>query len=258
MQLAYQDYGHRGEPLIILHGLFGSRENWHSISVRLSEHFRVFALDQRNHGESSRHSTMDYRNMAEDVHEFMVARHLEPAHVLGHSMGGKTAMQLALLHPEAVQSLTSVDMAPRAYSPRHRKALEGLLALDLASFQTRKQMEDALEPWVPELAVRRFLLKNVQRDPGGSFQWGIGLQEILQNYSRLSEALESDRPYSGPALFVRGAQSDYLVEDDLECIRRLFPKAQLATVPEAGHLLHVENPKIFLALLLEFLRANRR
>jgi len=256
MQLAYEAYGHDGEPLIVLHGLFGSRENWHSISRQLGEFFRVFALDQRNHGESPRSSIMDYRNMAEDVHEFMHAQGVAPAHVLGHSMGAKTGMQLALLHPEAVWSVVSADMAPRAYSPRHEKILEGLLSLDLDSFQTRKEMEDALQPWVPELATRQFLLKNVRRDSSGRFEWRIGLQEISQNYQRLSEALESKQPYPGTALFIRGAQSEFLVEDDMESIRHLFPQAQLATVPEAGHLLHIENPKIFLALLMQFLRAH--
>jgi pimeloyl-ACP methyl ester carboxylesterase len=199
---------------------------------------------------------MDYRNMAEDVYEFILGHDLGRAHVLGHSMGAKTGMQLALVHPAEVQSLISADMAPRAYSPRHGKILEGMLSLNLNSFETRQQIEDALQPWEPDLTTRQFLLKNVRRNASGRFHWQIGLQEIFENYSKLSQAIENGRHYSGRAFFIRGERSEFLVEGDMGNVRRLFPKAQLTTVPEAGHLLHVESPQVFLAIVLEFLRGE--
>lgn len=251
MQLACRRYGYSGEPLIVLHGLFGSRENLHSICLRLQTEFRVYALDQRNHGESPHTVQMDYQSMAEDIREFILTEGLERAHLLGHSMGAKTAMQLALSYPTQVQSLISVDMAPRAYGPRHDKILEGLVALDLGSLQNRQQMEKELEPWVRDLATRRFLLKNARRSATG-FYWGMGLKEIAQNYARLSEAVKG-APFDGPALFVRGVQSDYLSEEDLPSIRKLFRKATMRAVPAAGHLLHVENPEVFLQEVLGFL-----
>ncbi|HWH71651.1 MAG TPA: alpha/beta fold hydrolase, partial [Candidatus Sulfotelmatobacter sp.] len=143
MQLHSQSLGH-GQPLIVLHGLFGSLQNWHTVSRALAEQFRVIAVDQRNHGHSPHSDEMSYRLMAQDLEEFMRAHNLARAHVMGHSMGGKTAMQFALLYPERVEKLIVVDIAPREYVPRHQKMLEGMLSLDLTTFQTRKQMEEAL------------------------------------------------------------------------------------------------------------------
>jgi esterase len=255
MLLNFKTYG-QGEPLIILHGLFGSLDNWHSVSLKLGERFQVLAVDQRNHGRSPHSSEMDYRLMAEDVRELLEAQHLPRAHVLGHSMGGKTAMQLALLYPAQVQKLVVVDIAPRVYSPRHENVFTSLLPLNLAAFQTRHQIEQALEPSIPDLALRRFLLKNVERNPGGGFRWRFGLQEIYQNYGRLGEAPAGGQPFNGPTLFIRGETSDYLREQDLPQIRRFFSQPQLSTIPGAGHLPHTENPEVFTQSVMEFLRRN--
>jgi pimeloyl-ACP methyl ester carboxylesterase len=253
MQLHFKSYG-QGRPLIVLHGLLGSLDNWHSISLQLAGHFQVFAVDQRNHGCSPHSPEMDYYLMAEDLNEFMRAQHLPHARVLGHSMGAKTAMQLALLHPDRVEKLIAVDLAPRAYPLRHERIFAGLLSIDPAAFQTRKQMEEALAPSIPDLALRQFLLKNVTRDPGGRFRWKIGLREIHRNYARLAEALAHERPFTKPTLFIRGENSDYLREEDLSSIHRLFPHAQLQAIPKAGHLVHAENPGAFLEAVLKFLR----
>ncbi len=255
MQLQRQQFGSSGEPLVVLHGLFGSGENWHSMCLRLGAEFRVWALDQRNHGASPHSTQMDYPTMAADVLEFMADQGLQEVHLLGHSMGAKTAMALALLHPSNVRSLVSVDMAPRAYSPRHDKILDGMLALNLDSLRDRRRMELALESQVPDLATRRFLLKNVRRSAGG-FHWRIGLHEIASNYSHLSEAVEG-QPYPGPALFVRGDGSDYLGERDLPLIQKLFPRAELKTVPGAGHLVHVDQPEALLETLRDFFARAR-
>ena len=251
MRLHFQTYG-RGEPLIILHGLLGSLDNWHSVSLKLAERFQVWAVDQRNHGRSPHDAEMSYPILAEDIREFMQVQGLARACLLGHSMGGKTAMQLALLYPERVAKLIVADISPRASSPRHDRTLEGLSALDLAAFANRREMEAALAPWVPDLTTRRFLLKNVARADEG-FHWRIGLREIHRNYGRLGAALAGERQFAGPALFLRGEWSDHLQESDLPLILACFPQAHLRTSPHSGHLLHTENPAAFLAAVQEFL-----
>jgi esterase len=251
MQLHFKTYG-TGAPLIILHGLFGSLDNWHSITRRLGEHFQVLAVDQRNHGQSPHSAEMNYAAMAEDVIELMRAQHLEHANVMGHSMGGKTAMQLALHRPEKVDKLIVVDIAPRAYSPRYGQIFEGALSVDLTTCQNRGDVEKALTPFIPEPAVRRFLLKSLANDPGGGLRWKLNLRDILKNYGCLSEALTSEGRFNKPSLFIRGDSSRYISEKDWEGIRRLFPQAQLNTIAHAGHWVHAEAPEAFLQAVLNF------
>ena len=252
MELHFEASG-SGDPLIILHGLFGSLDNWRIVSARLAQRFTVFALDQRNHGRSPHAEQMDYVLMAEDVQQFLKGRGLGKASVLGHSMGGKTAMQLALLHPGSVAKLIVADIAPRPYPPRHERMLAGMLALDLGHFETRSQMEAALAPAVPDLATRQFLLKNVVRSEGTGFHWRMGVTQIQTNYRRLTDTVHGLGPFTNPVLFIRGANSDYLSESDIPEIQRCFPKAQLKTVPDADHLLHVQKPELFVRLVIEFL-----
>ena len=252
MQLHFQAYGH-GAPLLILHGLFGSLQNWQTISRRLSEHFQVFALDQRNHGASPHSSEMNYQVMAEDVLEFLDSQHLEHASLLGHSMGGKTAMMFSLLYPQRVDKLICADIAPKAYPPHHSQILEALIALNLPSFQNRGEVDAALEPAIPEKAVRQFLLKNLAHDPNSGFSWRPNLHAINENYSRLNEALPADRSCDRPALFLRGQGSDYILDSDWPLIQRIFPRARLVTIPAAGHWLHADAPEPFLRAVLEFM-----
>ena len=256
MQLHFKSYG-AGEPLIILHGLFGSLENWQSVSARLADRFHVFSVDQRNHGASPHSPEMSYSIMADDLEEFMESPQLARAHVMGHSMGGKTAMQFALRYPQRLMKLIVVDIAPPAYAPRHEKIIDALLGLDLSAHQTRQPLEDALAPAIPDLGTRRFLLKNLTRRPGGPFQWRLGLRELRQSYPRLSEAVTSGRPSDKAALFISGESSDYFRGEDMKRVRELFPRAEHRTIPAAGHLPHVENQEAFLRTVIEFLAANR-
>jgi pimeloyl-ACP methyl ester carboxylesterase len=240
-------------PLVILHGLFGASDNWHTMGRRLGERFEVLALDQRNHGQSPHSPEMDYPIMARDVAEFIQGRGIRRAHVLGHSMGGKTAMELALAFPELVEKLVVVDMAPRAYSPHHGEIFSGLLGLDLAAYQTRAEVEAALAPTIADKAVRQFLLKNLTRGAAGSFQWKLNLKDICANYGRLSEALAPGRAFERPALFIRGGASRYVRDEDERMIRELFPQAEIKTIAGAGHWIHAEAPEEFLRLVSEFL-----
>lgn len=253
MRLHFQSLG-AGKPVIVLHGLFGSLENLHSFNQRMGERYCVYAVDQRNHGRSPHSPEMDYGLMAEDLLELVQAERLSPVRLVGHSMGGKTAMEFALRFPQRVAALVVADIAPKAYPPHHQQILEGLLALDLSRHPTRRQLETALEPWVPELGVRQFLLKSLTRHSSGHhFAWRMGLREIAANYERLREAIPGGRTYRGPALFIRGERSAYLSEADLGPARHLFPDAKMAVVPGAGHWLHAEAPEVFYRLVAAFL-----
>jgi esterase len=252
MRLHYREQG-QGPPLIILHGLFGSLDNWAFISQRLSEDFCVLAVDLRNHGQSPHAPEMNYAAMAEDVRNFMEERQLSSTYLMGHSMGGKTAMQLALEHPELVDRLIVVDIAPRAYRPVHDPIFEALLALNLRDFPTRAEVEEALTAKIPDLATRRFLLKGLARNPEGSFQWKFNLHSLRANYASLNMASKSDRPFHHPTLFIRGENSDYIRDQDLSDIQRLFPLSEVVTIPGASHWVHAETPEIFLENVKQFL-----
>ncbi len=252
MQLHFKQLGH-GEPLVLLHGLFGSGDNWFGVAPKLAENFHVFIPDLRNHGHSPHHAEMDYPLMAADVEKFFAAQKIESAHVIGHSMGGKVAMQFALDFPARVKRLVVVDMAPRAYKRAHDHIFEVLLAVDLKSFQTRAEIEVVLEPGIPSLNLRRFLLKNLGRDEQGKFFWKMNLRGVAENYSRLGEVLSPPNHFEKPALFIRGGKSDYIgAVDELE-IQRLFPVSQIQTIAVASHWVHADAPEEFVRLVLDFL-----
>ena len=252
MQLHFRSYG-AGSPLVILHGLFGSLENWHTISARLGAHFQMFALDLRNHGQSPHSTAMDYTVMADDLREFLEQHDLKRADILGHSMGGKVAMEFAALYPDRVHRLIIVDIAPKAYPPSHRQILDALLSLDLARFDDRREIETALQPQIPDLALRRFLLKSLTRLPNGAFAWKLNLPAINHNYPKLNAALNWSPPIQKPTLFIRGAKSDYIQDTDQELIHRLFTNAEIRTIENAGHWVHAEAPEPFLKILQDFL-----
>jgi esterase len=243
----------QGRPLILLHGLFGASDNWLGIAPRLAEHFQLFLPDLRNHGQSPHHGEMTYLHLAEDVAHFMAARELDSARVVGHSMGGKVAMQLALKYPVRVEKLVVADMAPRAYEPLHDKIFATLLALDLPSFTTRQQVEVALCPEIPNLVLRRFLLKNLGRDVQGKFYWKMNLRGVAENYRQLGEPLVTSAPFAGPTLFIRGGQSRYVLPSDAPLIRELFPVAQIQTIESASHWIQADAPDEFVRRVLAFL-----
>ena len=250
--LHFETRGH-GRPLVVLHGLFGSLDNWHTVSNQLAPHFQVLALDQRNHGHSFHSPEMGYPLMARDLLDFLERQGLGRVSLLGHSMGGKTAMEFALRYPARLDRLIVVDIAPRAYSPRHRHILDALLSLDLAAGSSRQQLDAALAPAIPAKVTRQFLLKSVERNARGVFRWRMNLQGIANNYGRLCETLGPGRTCTRPALFIRGGESDYLLDEDFDSIRRLFPQAQFQTLAGAGHWVHADAPQPFVRTALEFL-----
>lgn len=255
MQLHYQTTG-SGPPLVVLHGLFGSGDNWALVARSLASCFKVFTLDLRNHGRSPHHPAMDYSLMAADLAEFFSRSDLLSAHLLGHSMGGKVAMQYALRPDPKLKSLVVVDIAPGPQPSRHDDILQALLDLDLARYHTRAEMESALAPRIPDLAVCRFLLKSVTRNPDGGFSWQMNLPALYHNYENLNEGVTATTVFDLPTLFVRGELSDYVRSEDVPVIQRWFPRSRLVSIPGAGHWVHAEAPAAFSNLLLDFYRQN--
>lgn len=255
MELHYERYG-QGHPLIILHGLFGSLENWRTLSKVFAQSFTVFALDQRNHGRSPHSDDFNYQTMGEDVHEFMERHDLASAYVLGHSMGGKVAMQFVLTYPDLVNRLIVVDIAPKVYPPGHDDVFAGLYALNLATLHSRQEAETALAPHLPDLALRQFLLKNLAREDSGAFTWRINLDGIYHNYHEMLKMFTANSQFPKPTLFIRGANSGYIRNIDLVTIRDIFPAAQLTTIPNSGHWVHAEAPREFAQAVLNFLTAD--
>jgi pimeloyl-ACP methyl ester carboxylesterase len=250
--LYFEAYGD-GHPLIILHGLFGSLENWRTLSKTFGQSFRVFALDQRNHGRSPHSDVFNYRVMAEDLREFLQQQRLSSTHLLGHSMGGKTAMQFALTYPEKVDKLIVVDIAPKAYPPGHDDIFAALFSLKLKDFHSRQEAATALAQKIPELSLRQFLLKNLEREVSGGFRWRINLEAIHKNYTEMLKGPEENEQFQHPTLFISGENSGYVHPQDLPMIKAIFPQAQLVTILRTGHWLHAEAPQEFARLVLNFL-----
>src|SRR5262249_33440560 len=189
IHLHYETYG-QGHPLIILHGLFGSQENWRTLSKAFSQHFQVFALDQRNHGRSPHSKVFTYEAMTEDLREFMQEDALTSAYVLGHSIGGKVAMRFAVTYPDLVDKLVVVDIAPKVYPPGHNDVFAALYALNLSTLRSRQEADAALARDLPDLALRQFLLKNLEREESGIFRWRINLDGIRDNYHEMLKGFD--------------------------------------------------------------------
>lgn len=241
-----------GAPLLLLHGLFGSADAWHPVARALGEDFAVHAVDQRNHGPSVKSAHMDYDAMAEDARAVMVRLGLGRAALIGHSMGGKTAMRFASRFPEMTAALVVVDIAPRGYPPIHAEAIEALARLDLDGIAGLREAEAALAPDIPDPLLRRFLLKSLDRTPEGGFRWKVNLPAIRRAYPTLCAPLMLT-PWPGPCLFVRGAASDYITDGDWAAIRSVFPQARLATIPGAGHWVQADDPAAFIRTVSRFL-----
>jgi pimeloyl-ACP methyl ester carboxylesterase len=245
----------QGPPLVLLHGLFGSARNWGAVQRALASDYRVVALDLRNHGASSHAPGMAYAAQAEDVAETLAALGIESAVVLGHSMGGKVAMMLALTRPELVERLIVADIAPLPYPPALRATVGAMQAVPLHPGLTRQEADKALRAAVPEAPIRSFLLQNLRFEATPP-AWRIGLIEIAAAMPEIEDfAPPPGARFEGPALAMAGALSPYIRTEDHAAFRALFPRISFVSIPRAGHWLHAENPKDFLATLTEFLAA---
>lgn len=242
-----------GRPLALLHGLFGQARNFGAVQKRLAASRRALALDLRNHGASPRSGSMGYAEMAADVAETLRARGALPAAVLGHSMGGKVAMALALRHPEAVERLVVADIAPRRYPPALRAYVAAMRALNLREGMARREADEALAASVPDAGVRGFLLQSLDLNAEGGPRWLLGLEGIAAAMPAIEGFDGADGPvFEKPVLVLHGARSDYVTAGDRALFLRRFPRARFAEVPGAGHWLHADNPDAFASLVQEF------
>ena len=254
MKLYYRQTGETGTPIIILHGVFGSSDNWLTISKSIAEHnHRVFLVDQRNHGRSPRSEVFNYNAMASDLQEFITEHQLEQPVVIGHSMGGKTVMQFAMDYPGQFSRLVIVDIAPKYYPVHHAELIRGLKTIDLTAIKSRNEADDILSQFEPILPVRQFLLKNLFRTDDGQFDWRLNLPVIEQELDAIGGELTHVRNVTEPTLFIRGAKSHYIKDEDEAEIKRIFPNSTLETIEDAGHWLQAEKPVEFVEILMRFL-----
>ncbi len=267
MQLAYKKFG-SGLPLIILHGLYGSGDNWYSIGKKLSESFEVYPVDQRNHGKFPHSSEHTYQSMQQDLLEFFLFHKLEKAIIMGHSMGGKTAMLFSLSHPEKIEKLIIVDIAPKAYKSlqeyqflaiQHLNIMQAFKSIDLATIQSRYEIEKEFSKFVPDIETCRFLLKNLKREKNNSFRWIINLEALNNFLPQMLDGIDIDKIrydkslITFPTLFIKGENSNYILEEDMTNIKDLFPNAEFVTIFNSGHMVHTEQPRQFVNSLRYFL-----
>lgn len=253
MKLNYKKSG-SGKPLIILHGLFGMLDNWQTVAKALESHFTVYLIDQRNHGKSPHAADHNYTVLAADLKEFFEQQNIQTAFVLGHSMGGKTAMQFTVDFPDCVEKLMVVDMGIKRYPGGHDGIFDALTQFDPATVSSRSEAEEMLGKQIPNLGVRQFILKNMTRTPEGKYEWKFNWPALYNNYqSGILAPVVFQHPVETPALFIRGERSDYIPDSDWPDIHQLFPNAQLATVKNAGHWVHADQPQALIDLVVEFL-----
>ncbi|MBL7815227.1 MAG: alpha/beta fold hydrolase [Saprospiraceae bacterium] len=265
MELNYKEFG-TGEPVVILHGLFGTLDNWQTIAKKLAEEYTVFILDLPNHGRSPHtEGEIDYEMMADALAEFMLDHWIYETRIIGHSMGGKLAMQFALSHPHIVKKLAVIDIAPRLYRSGHEDVFNALFAVNLATLQDRKEAEAILmDKLNGDVGTVQFLLKNLTRNnpfnstdntEGGGFEWKMNLQGLFDNYNNILQAPVGE-PFEKPTLFIRGGESKYIKDADFATIKQLFPKAQIETIEGAGHWVHADKPRELTTLLHRFLMSE--
>lgn len=252
MQLYHQSTG-MGEPIILLHGLFGSADNWGIIAKQLSQHYQVISVDLRNHGRSPHHDSQTYAEMADDLLAFSGKHKIKRFHLLGHSLGGKVAMQFAATYPERLKKLIVVDMAMRAYPDEHSHLIDAMLNADLSTAKSRSDVDKILQVSIPNTMVRQFLLMNLVKEDTG-LQWRIHLPAIKANYPALLQALTPTTKYHQPSLFIHGERSDYIAETDIEDIKARFTQAEFTSLP-TGHWVHAEQPDAFYNVISNFLRS---
>ncbi len=255
MKLAYREFG-TGQPLIILHGLFGQSDNWNSLAKRFAESgFRVFTIDQRNHGLSPHSSVWTYQAMAEDLKEFIETHQLHNPILLGHSMGGKTVMFFELLFSGIAEKIIVADIAPKAYEPHHDAVLKALNAVDFSDINTRKDAEAVLSEYISDFGTKQFLLKNIywREDETKQMAWRFNLETITKEYDNVGVTIP-DGSSNVTCLFVRGEKSNYVLDSDLPAIENHFPNYQLKTIANSGHWVHAEQPETFFNCVMEFIK----
>jgi len=260
MQLFHRKFGKPGnQPLLILHGLFGISDNWVSYGKRIAlEGFEVFILDMRNHGQSPKSDNFNYLALTDDLFDFIDELEIDEPIIIGHSMGGKVAMRFALENPFMVKKLIVVDITMKAYGPRphHQKIIQAMKAVDLSAVKNRREVEEQLGKYIPEIRIRQFILKNLHRKNDNSFEWRIYLPGIETNLDSMFDAIDTIIKFDKPALFIKGGASDYILLEDFEQIRYNFPNAEIVTIESTSHWVHVEAAEKFFLLTSGFISGD--
>jgi pimeloyl-ACP methyl ester carboxylesterase len=256
MELNYTSLG-SGRPLLVLHGLLGSSINWLGMGKRLAESCAVYLIDLRNHGLSPHSDDMSYPHMAADIRMFIRRLELKNPVLMGHSMGGKVAMECALAYPDCTDALVVLDIAPRRYPPIHGNVFTALLSLDLSRIESRRDADALLQKEIPDKLLRLFLLKNLKREEDGSYKWQVNIRALSKHYDKIWAGLEPGRIFDKDTLFVSGGNSNLIEEKDKGQIAALFPRAEIETIQGAGHWLHTDKPEELLDLLHRFLAKVR-
>jgi pimeloyl-ACP methyl ester carboxylesterase len=249
----YHKLGH-GQPFIVLHGLFGSSDNWKTIGNYLSQRYEVFLIDIRNHGHSFHSDEFSYPVLANDIKEFIWEKNLEKVILMGHSMGGKVAMTYALENHVCIDKLIIVDVAPKYYAPHHQKYIDAFCSIDLKKVKSRKEVEEHFFERVSDMGERRLLLKNLYWTEDDRLAWRLNIDAISNNLEEMCKGQDVEKaiPFTKPSLFIKGEKSKYVSENDTALIKKLFPTSIIKIIPNAGHWVHAEKPKEFIEAILEF------
>ena len=257
MELFSRISGPDSAPVVVLlHGLFGASDNLSNLARSLSTSFKVHALDARNHGRSPHTEDMNYPEMAKDVVDYMDSHQLDAAHLFGHSMGGKTAMELALSRPDRVNKLIVADIAPVDYPPHHEKIFKAFDSIEIGDFSKRSDVEQNLADYIEDGAVRQFLLKSLIKNHNGEFAWRFNLESIRKDYQSILNAPPSTSSFEGDVLFIAGGLSDYILPEHREAILKRFPAAESKQINDVGHWLHAEKPELFNSICNRFLKRS--
>ena len=243
----------KGKPLLILHGYFGMGDNWKSLANKFSENFEVHLIDQRNHGRSFHSDDFSYELMVEDLENYINHHDLKQVNLLGHSMGGKTAMLFATSFPKMLDKLLIADISPKYYPPHHHFILEALHAVDFTKVTRRREIEVIFTKYIDEIGIRQSLLKNIYWIEKGKLAYRFNLESLTLNNKEIGESLPSFSVFEKETLFLKGENSNYIVEKDYALITAHFPQVQIETIKNAGHWLHAENPTDFYTYVMRFL-----
>jgi len=254
MDLLYSKIIGKGEPLLILHGFFGMSDNWKTLGNKFSEKYEVHLIDQRNHGRSFHSDEFNYEVLVTDLFKYINHYQLEAVHLIGHSMGGKTAMLFAVTYPEKVKKLIVADIAPKFYPRHHDLILEGLNAINFSKLSTRNEAEEVLKNYISEWGIRQFLLKNIFWKNKDELAFRFNLTSLIENIDEIGVSLPSLTVFDKATLFLKGENSGYITDEDLPLINAHFSKATITTVKSAGHWLHAENPNDFYNYVVQFLQ----
>lgn len=243
-----------GKPFVIMHGFLGMSDNWKTLGTQFAESgVEVHMLDLRNHGRSVQSEVFNYQMMVDDVVQYCKEKELSSIYLLGHSMGGKVAMFTATQFPDLVEKLIVADIGVKYYRPHHDEILEGLAAVDFSKKPSRSDVEEILTPYIADFGTRQFLMKSLYWKEPGQLAYRFNLDAFIANKDMIGDALSQDAVFEKPTLFLKGANSRYILESDTEEIKKHFPKAEIEVIANAGHWLHAENPTDFYDATMQFL-----